>query len=43
MTMPADVVIVFALYWITTLSFLTWVTRSNTELDKRLGTIEEQT
>jgi len=41
--MPTDVVLVFGLYWVTTLGFLAWVTRSNMELDKRLGTKEEQT
>jgi hypothetical protein len=41
--MPTDVVLVFALYWITTLSFLAWVTRSNKELDERLGKTGEQT
>jgi len=40
--MPADVVIVFALYWVTTLGYLVWVTRSNRELDERLGKTGEQ-
>ena len=40
--MPVDVVIVFALYWVTTLGFLAWVTRSNRELDERLGVTGEQ-
>jgi hypothetical protein len=40
--MPADVVLVFALYWVTTLGFLAWVTTSNRELDRRLGETEEQ-
>jgi hypothetical protein len=35
--MPIDVVLVFALYWVTTLGYLAWVTASNRELDKRLG------
>ncbi len=40
--MPTDVVLVFALYWITTLGFLAWVTRSSAELDEKLDTTEEQ-
>ena len=41
--MPADVVLVFALYWITTIGFLVWVTRANKELDEQLRKTGEQT
>lgn len=40
--MPAEVLAIFALYWLTTLGFTAWVTKSNKDIERKLGKEGEQ-
>jgi hypothetical protein len=40
--MPIDVLEVFALYWVTTIGFVTWIIKTNMDLDKKLSEKGEQ-